>query len=146
MPKIDIHINDYTLKRNHICIASSTPATMDPAFWCKEEGFRPVDEFWPGRFLKQNPETGDLEFSIAGMEGHWVPFGGGPHACPGRIFAKRQAILALALMVTMYDCEVLAGEKELAMDQTSPFGTIPPSGKIKARIRRRDVGMQEQLS
>ncbi|KAI1212616.1 cytochrome P450 [Annulohypoxylon truncatum] len=135
----DIHINNWTIRRNHWCIASSTPASMDPNFWCAgENSAYPVDRFWPGRFLKRDPDTNALNFSLGGTEGSWVPFGGGPHACPGRMFTKRQNILTLALMVTLYDCEILANKSDMELQSgVYPLGTVPPQGKVPVRMRRR---------
>ncbi|OTB09271.1 hypothetical protein M426DRAFT_7286 [Hypoxylon sp. CI-4A] len=140
----DIRINNWTFQRNHWCIASSTPASMDPDFWCTgENSGHPINEFWPGRFLRKDPETKELSFSLAGTQGSWVPFGGGPHACPGRIFTKRQNILALALMVTLYDCEVLADKSAMELKSgIYPLGTIPPQGKVPVMMRRRAGGFQ----
>lgn len=135
----DIRINNWTLRRNRLCVASATPAGMDPEFWCAgENSAYPVDKFQPGRFLKRDLDTNALRFSSAGTEGHWVPFGGGPHGCPGKMFTKRQNLLTLALMVTLYDCEFLAGDESQSMKSgIFPLGVIPPSGKNPVRIRRR---------
>ncbi|ROW11809.1 hypothetical protein VPNG_04993 [Cytospora leucostoma] len=140
-PEEDMQINKWTIPGQHWCIANSTPASMDAAFWCTgDNSTHPVDQFWPGRFLKKDPESNALVFSLAGTEGHWVPFGGGAHACPGRILTKRVNILTMALMVTLYDCEILANDEDLAMDTgTYPFGSIPPRGKVPIKIRRRVV-------
>jgi cytochrome P450 len=137
----DIKINNWVIPRKSLCVASNTPASMDPDFWCSgENSAYPVDRFWPGRFLKRDPDTDSLQFSLVGTDGYWIPFGGGPHACPGRILTKRQNILTLALMVTLYDCEILATKKDLEMKSgTYPLGVIPPRGKIPVRMRRRAV-------
>lgn len=115
---------------------------MDSEFWCTGESSAfPVDRFWPDRFLKRDMSTNIVQFSLAGTEGHWVPLGGGPHRCPGEMFTKRQNILLLALMVTWYDCEVLATKKDQGLKfGVFPLGVIPPRGKIPVRIRRRVPG------
>lgn len=135
----EMRINKWTIPGRHWVVASSTPASMDADFWCSgDNSAHPVDQFWPGRFLKRDPESNALVFSLQGTEGSWVPFGGGEHACPGRILTKRENILAMALMVTLFDCEILANDQDLALKSgTYPLGTIPPRGKIPARIRRR---------
>lgn len=137
----DMQIGKWTVPRRHWCIANSTTASMDPAFWCTgDNATHPVDQFWPGRFLKKDPESDALVFSLAGTEGSWVPFGGGAHACPGRILTKRINLLALALMVTLYDCETFADDKALTLDSgIYPLGTVGPRGKVPFRIRRRVV-------
>ncbi|KAI1855549.1 hypothetical protein JX266_000414 [Neoarthrinium moseri] len=134
-----LQVNSWTIPRNHWCIASSTPASMDPDFWCQgENSSHSVSHFWPGRFLRRDTKTNALTYSLGGTEGYWVPFGGGPHACPGRIFTKRQNILALAVMVTLYDCDVLATEKDMGLKAgTYPLGSVPPHGSVPVRLRRR---------
>lgn len=135
----DIRINKWAIPQNHLCIASLTSASMDPQFWSSgDRGEHPPEQFWPGRFLRRNEETNSLEFSLTGTEGHWLPFGGGSHTCPGRFLTKRQNILSLALMVTMYDCEILASARDLEMDpKTYPLGAVSPRGKIPVKLRRR---------
>lgn len=135
----DMRINTWTIPGGHWCVASSTPAGMDADFWCSgDNSGHPVGEFWPGRFLKRDLASNSMVFSLKGTEGSWVPFGGGAHACPGRILAKRQNILTLALMVVLFDCEILAKDDSLALKSgTYPLGAMPPAGEVPVRIRRR---------
>lgn len=57
-PEKDMQINKWTIPRDHWCIASSTPASMDPDLWCAgDNSAHPVDQFWPGRFLKKRPRV-----------------------------------------------------------------------------------------
>lgn len=37
-------------------------------------------------------------FSLDGLNGSWIPYGGGFRACPGRHFAKREILMTLAVM------------------------------------------------
>ncbi|KAH7304097.1 cytochrome P450 [Stachybotrys elegans] len=135
----DITVNGWDIPKDHICIASSTPAHMDPDFWCAgAASAHPVDEFWPWRFLKKDAVTGELQFSLEGTEGYLVPFGVGPHACPGRTYAKRLNLLTLALMVTLYDCDVLASNEQLKMNgKKFPAGALTPCDVVPVRMRRR---------
>ncbi|KAK8053075.1 hypothetical protein PG996_012376 [Apiospora saccharicola] len=140
-PHEDRVLNRWTIPGGDWCIASSTPAAMDPEFWCTgESASHGVNEFWPARFLRWDSVTNKLTFSLAGTEGSWVPFGGGSHVCPGRFFAKRQNILTLALMVTLYDCELLADQESLDVPPgTYPLGSVSPRGKVPVKMRRRIV-------
>jgi cytochrome P450 len=107
----DIQMDGWRIPNNHLILTSPMHAHMDASIWGTE---RPVDEFWPERFLK--PAAGDgREFTTERAKGAWVPYGGGYHACPGRHFAKMMIIFSTALLVTMYDCEILANPKDLAM-------------------------------
>lgn len=134
-----IVVNGWDIPKDHWCIASNTPAHMDPEFWCTGEAQgHPVEEFWPWRFCRRDVDTGELKFSLEGTEGHWIPFGGGPHTCPGRMYAKRLNFFTLALMVTMYDCDVLASDAQLQMDgKKFPCGAIRPCDAVPVRMRRR---------
>ncbi|KAK2592124.1 hypothetical protein QQS21_010195 [Conoideocrella luteorostrata] len=63
----NIRVNKRIILHNHLCISRSTPASMASEFWCDERAAEhPVDEFWPGRFLKRDAETNKLQFSLAG--------------------------------------------------------------------------------
>ncbi|OJZ81604.1 hypothetical protein ASPFODRAFT_75143 [Aspergillus luchuensis CBS 106.47] len=112
---------------------------MDPGIWCTgPDADHPVQEFWVGRWLKYTDDGYTLVFSTEMAKGAWMPYGGGFHICPGRYFAKTMIILGVALMTTMYDCEVLAGETNMRMSmRTFGFGTAGPVGKVPVRIRRR---------
>ncbi|KAI1821136.1 cytochrome P450 [Xylaria intraflava] len=138
-PPRDINVNNWTIPRDSLCLASATTAGMDAEFWCSGEmAAFPVDRFYPGRFLRRSTSTDAVEFSLAGKGGYWVPFGGGPHSCPGKAFTKRQNILAVALMVTLYDCEVLGSREDHKQDMGMlPLGVASPKGKIPVRLRRR---------
>lgn len=140
--KNDLKINDWVIPQNHFCLTSSTPGHMDSEIWCKgQNADHPASDFWPGRFLKRDPVTEELEFSLKGLEGTWMPFGGGIHTCPGKTFAKLVICLTTALMVTMYDCEVIADKASMSMSTRNfGFGTLSPAGEIPVMIRRRAMG------
>lgn len=78
---------------------------------------------------EKGKDDGGPEFSMSGMTGLWIPYGGGPRACPGRHFAKREIMVTCALMISMFDVEILADEEAL--------GTLRPADKVPFRIRRR---------
>lgn len=151
--KVDMSIRDWIIPRQKVVVASTTVAHMDTEAW--DTGLQnehPVDQFWIGRFLKYPPGNDKAnekaqstasapEFSTKGLEGSWVPYGGGPRQCPGRHFAKRQILLTTALMVSLFDCEIL----EEGMDVKEDFtlmgfgsGVSHPAGKVPVKIRRRD--------
>ena len=129
----------------------------------------PLDEFWPDRFLiyPNDPKSGPLKrpiaaqtektsgtattstpgeksqeapkFSLEGLSGAWIPYGGGQRMCPGRHFAKHEMIASFALLCTAYDIELLT-EKGFTPEVDMTYflsGGLPPKGKIPFRIRRR---------
>lgn len=148
--KVDMNIRDWIIPRRKVVVTSTTVAHMDREVW--DTGLNnehPVDQFWIGRFLKY-PHEGDSdnskgpsspEFSTKGLEGSWVPYGGGPRQCPGRHFAKRQILLTTAFMVSLFDCEILEEGLNVKEDFTLMgfgSGVSHPAGKVPVRIRRRD--------
>lgn len=137
--KEDLKINGWSIPKKHFILTSSTPGHMNPDIWCTGSNKNhPTEEFWPGRWLKHSEDRKLVEFSTETAKGAWMPFGGGSHMCPGRHFAKLEIILIMALLVTMYDCEVLADKKNMEMSTRNfGFGSLSPAGKVPVRIRRR---------
>jgi cytochrome P450 len=112
---------------------------MDSSIWTSAPNSPPVNTFWPGRFLKHNTSTSSVEFSTAGTEGSWLPFGSGANLCPGRQFAKIHCILTLAMMVDAFDCDILASPVSLKLDlKKFGMGVLGPKGRVPARVRRRE--------
>lgn len=137
--KKDIIINDWKIPRNKFIMMSSTPGHMSASVWCNGASeSHPVDEFWPGRFLHYSESTKALEFSMNKTKGAWMPFGGGHHPCPGRHISKVEILLTMALLTTTYDCEILAGPRDLEMScRNFGLGVLGPANKVPVRMRRR---------
>lgn len=140
----DINIREWILPRQKVIVTPTTVAHMDPQRWNTGlNGERPLNHFWVGRFLQyplKSIHKPTPEFSTKGLEGSWIPYGGGPRQCPGRHFAKRQILLTIALTVSLFDCEVL--EKSVQEDFTLwgfGSGVSNPVGSVPIRIRRRRV-------
>ncbi|KAM0081036.1 hypothetical protein ACKRZS_006802 [Fusarium odoratissimum] len=124
----------------------------------------PVESFWAERFLvyENDPASGPVRpiasaekpakrtseddrkarSTIDGTQGYWYPYGGGTKMCPGRFFAKQELIAAVAVALHAFDIELVdpeAASKVRPNMDYFPFGTIPPKGKVAARIRRRKL-------
>lgn len=155
--RTDVNIRDWIIPRRKVIVTPTTVAHMDSGAWnTGSENEHPVDQFWIGRFLtypKKNADGNSQQFdspnspafSTKGLEGVWIPYGGGPRQCPGRHFAKRQILLTTALMVTMFDCEILESGRNVQEDLTlNGFGSgmSHPAGKVPMRMRRRNRGSQ----
>eukprot|EP00667_Euglena_gracilis_P006127 EG_transcript_6177 len=63
-----------------------------------ENGFPNPEKYDPDRWSKERNE-GTIHSK------HWIPFGAGPHRCPGQEYAQNQMATMLAIMATSYDLE-----------------------------------------
>ncbi|KAI1419927.1 cytochrome P450 [Xylaria sp. FL1777] len=157
--RVDMKIRDWVIPRRKVIVTPTTVAHMDSEVWSTgSNNEHPVDQFWAGRFLKylprdvhvasQSHDSGST-FSTKEVEGSWIPYGGGPRQCPGRHFAKRQILLTIALMVSLFDCEIL-GEGINAKEDSSLHGfgsgVSHPAGKVPMRIRRRFAAPPHDVS
>jgi cytochrome P450 len=147
--RTEINIGDWIIPRQKVIVTPTTVAHMDSEAWNTGlNNEHPVDQFWVGRFLKypseRNTEPGEPTcsptFSTKELGASWIPYGGGPRQCPGRHFAKRQILLTTALMVSLFDCEILKDGRDMQEDFTLKgfgSGVSHPAGKIPMRLRRR---------
>ncbi|KAI0419434.1 hypothetical protein F5X98DRAFT_335114 [Xylaria grammica] len=137
-------------------MVSSYVSHMDENFWNTRGGKYPVNSFWAERFLidppdpssgpvrdnvpstvyqspvapkAEGPEKG-VFFSVKGLGGAWIPYGGGHAACLGRHLAKR-----LILYTT---CLLAIATQQVVMD--SPrfgLGVQRPKQPVRFRMRRK---------
>lgn len=166
VPLIDtFQIGGWKFPRDRMIVASTWHEQRDRTVW--NEGpvdgvFHSVDDFWAERFLvypndptsgPRKPGTGpkvqssqkvetkeksnEAKYTTESVTGSFIPYGGGDKICPGRFFAKHEAMLGFALFVMMFDIELL-GNVELKPNLGFfPFGVVPPLGKFPARMKRR---------
>ncbi|KAF3015966.1 hypothetical protein E8E14_012770 [Neopestalotiopsis sp. 37M] len=115
----------------------------------------PLDQFQADRFLVPNDTAeensngekmsqselggGAYKFSMEGLAGLWLPYGGGQRMCPGRHFAKAEIINTLALLLSQYDFELVDTETIRPKPDVRwfPTGGLPPDRKVPFRMRRR---------
>jgi cytochrome P450 len=65
--------------------------------------------------------------------------------CPGRHFAKRELIVAMAIFLTEFDIELKPRDGWIQNDKSYfMFGVMHPMGPIPARIRRRKPASKQQ--
>ncbi|KAK4183911.1 cytochrome P450 [Podospora australis] len=154
----------WVLPRNKVCMVNTYASHMDENFWNTRGGAFPLDTFWAERFLidPKDAESGPVRmdvpptqykkpspppaeelaegqgkfFSVSGLEGAWIPYGGGYAACPGRHFAKRIIFFATTLLLTEYDVEILTRNVEVDT-RCFGLGTQKPKDPVRFRIRRR---------
>lgn len=158
-------IDGWKFPKNDTVLISVWHEHRDKSVW--NEGpvkgvFHSVEDFWAERFLvfpndpasgPRKPGTGpkarkipavgtdetstEPKFTTDSVVGSYIPYGGGSNICPGRFFAKQEAVIGLSLLITMFDIE-LVGNVELKPNlKYYPFGMLPPLGKLPARMRRR---------
>lgn len=83
------------------------------------------------------------EFSLDGLAGCWLPFGGGQRMCPGRHFAKSEMLGTFAMLLTDYELELAEGVGDIQPDlRWYPTGTLPPKEQVPFRVRRK-TGTQD---
>jgi hypothetical protein len=109
----DTTIGPHIVHKNEVIMASTWLSHRNP------EHFAKPDAFDPARFLIDDPETGKMKFSTAGLTGKFFPFGGGHYMCPGRTIAKQQVLGAIALLLLNFDVEFVEFVKPSGQGYTS---------------------------
>lgn len=106
---------------------------------------KPLANFHAERFLVA-PEayaaagTDDVAFSLDGLAGCWLPFGGGQRMCPGRHFAKVEMLGTFAMFFSKFELELMSTKSlnDVKPDMKwYPTGTLPPTNKVPFRIRKK---------
>lgn len=168
VPIVDgFQIRGWKFPKDRMIIASSWHEQRDKNVW--NEGpvrgeYHSVKDFWAERFLvypnepnsgprksgdesKTKPNKSDIisdstepKFTTDSVAGSFIPYGGGAKICPGRFYAKQEAIGGMALFLTMFDIELKRDKDDLPQPNMEffPFGVVAPLGKFPARMRRRN--------
>ncbi|KFY51268.1 hypothetical protein V497_09285 [Pseudogymnoascus sp. VKM F-4516 (FW-969)] len=127
-----------------------------------------VEEFWAERFLvyKDDPLSGPRlvdaakvkkggeevdkvadgeasppKFAPEKVAGQFIPYGGSENICPGRFYAKQEAMAGMALFLAKFEIELQIEPGRVLEPNKAQFGfgVMGPKGAIKARMRRRKV-------
>ncbi|KAL8783455.1 MAG: hypothetical protein Q9195_009384 [Heterodermia aff. obscurata] len=156
-PHSDQKVGNLVIPQNKMILINTWLAHTDETIWNTKNGIFPLTQFWARRFLvdpkdptsgptkKQAPDIKDLirrdddvYFTTEGLEGAWIPFGGGQHACPGRLLAKRIMLLSSAVMVALFDIELLTnGQTPKFASPRFGLGVRKPEDRLPFRIKRR---------
>lgn len=97
----------------------------------------------PSTSLHGNNAKASPHFTMDGLAGAWVPYGGGNRQCPGRNFAKLEIIVGFALVLSTLEIELLDKQNHKPRKPNMKYyglGTLPPKGTIPFRVRRREPG------
>lgn len=159
----DISIAGYTIPKDSYLIMYSRTMALNYDAWTQAGRTirKPLEEFDAERFLVSSswtrpgfPRATDARrtstedpiellskrrFSLDGLLGIWIPYGGGDHICPGRQFAKHGIVLTFAVLLSKFDFELTSSDtSKIQPDMKfAPFGALPPTCNTPFRIRRR---------
>ncbi|KAK0125683.1 hypothetical protein ONS95_000314 [Cadophora gregata] len=166
VPIVDnFKLGNWKFPKGDMIVTSNWHEQRDRSVW--NEGpvngeMHSVDEFWAERFLvyPNDPNSGPGKpgrdtkskakvavkegdnspvFTTDSVTGSYIPYGGGQKICPGRFYAKQEAMGALSMFLTMFDIELDSNDQPQPNMGYFPFGVLPLLGTFPARMRRRKV-------
>lgn len=147
----DTVLDKYLLRPGEMVMVPSVLINQDPEFWgqyrrneplksqsenaqWRGSSNSPADRWDPTRFLTTN-SAGNIIYSAADTQGHFAPWGGGRHMCPGRVFAKQEVFGAIAEILSAFEIE--------------PIGYVEGKGVNEAdlmRNKKRGDGLLQKAS
>ncbi|KIW28456.1 hypothetical protein, variant 2 [Cladophialophora immunda] len=146
----DTVLDGYLLKKGELIMAPTSFSHHDPRFWDDDHHrhHRPQgSDGWDAeRFLRRDPDTGRETSTTSWAAGKFFPFGGGAHACPGRVFARQEILGAVATLLTRFEVRFV---EYVSTDGANPAGfprvrrqyagngALNMDGDIRVEIRRR---------
>ncbi|KAK4173622.1 putative cytochrome P450 E-class, group IV [Triangularia setosa] len=144
-------LGGYRLEKGSLIQACTEISHLDEEVWGDKE--HPASEFWAARHVKYTEETDKSgkvkrvpQFSMAGRQNDWFPYGGGISICPGRHFAKQEIMLTVAIIVTRFDLEFVEWTNKDGTRSDRPAqndvnyagaAAVPPDREMKVRFTRR---------
>ncbi|KAI0886387.1 putative cytochrome P450 [Annulohypoxylon maeteangense] len=150
MAQQDIHMGGYHISKGSIIQSPSQIAHYDEDSWGVDG--HPASQFWASRHLNYTEKVdkaGTIKqepyFSIKARPTSFFPYGGGHAMCPGRHFAKREIMMAIAMILTKFDIEFVEWSEfngstshRSARNDTRYAGTaaMPPDRDMKIRWKR----------
>lgn len=105
----------------------------------------PASVFYAERFVvpassEKEKESGEYMFSTAAAGNRMWPWGGGKTICPGRLFAKQETLVAVALTLLSFDIEPADKTSYTVpgLAKAKPgSGSLSPGGDVKVWLRPR---------
>lgn len=160
----DIQIDGYKVSKGSLVQSASQIAHYDESVWGAEK--HPAAEFWADRHLESVDRNcvSEVAFSVKARPASLFPFGtcqptytlpanttnqflagGGYAVCPGRHFAKREILMAVAIVVAKFDLQFVewvntdgspSDRPAISDPRYAGAGTMPPDRDMKVRWRR----------
>ena len=144
----DLSLREWLLPRGSVVAAMSYLAHRDEQAYPtgSDADPHPLDDFWAERFLHVKTKSAEgindqaqpttPQFSLNGLAGAWIPYGGGSNMCPGRHFAKQEILLTAAVLASEFEIFLEGPLPEVDM-RFFGTGTLGVKGRAKCKIRRR---------
>ncbi|KAL4263076.1 cytochrome P450 family protein [Pleurotus pulmonarius] len=83
--------------------------------------------FDPFRFSKLRESEGEgVKYGFTTVDNHFLPFGAGRHACPGRFFASMQLKIMIAIILLNYEFKLPDGQVARPKDVVLDGLVLPP--------------------
>lgn len=138
----NIEVDGYTLRAGNFIMTPSYLAHYNENVWSTPD--HPANTFWAERFM-QTP--GETEESSKNDPGDFIPFGGGLNICPGRHLGKSEILIAVTMMLTKFDFELIGyvdengrpttkGPESLNIENYKSRGVIRPHCDVLVRMRK----------
>lgn len=103
-----------------------------------------LQQFDAERFLV--PSDSGPPYSLDGLAGLGIPFGGGERMCPGCHLAKLEMLHTFAYLFSNYN--FCANDDDMRRVRTdryfAPFSALPPDRSVRFRIKRKTTASAEE--
>ncbi|KAK4448778.1 cholesterol 7-alpha-monooxygenase 2 [Podospora aff. communis PSN243] len=146
-----LSLEGYELEKGAILQAPTDISHREESVWGAPG--HPASEFWAERHIKYvetvDEKDGSVklepQFSMAGRQNDFFPYGGGAPICPGRFFAKQEMMLTVAILVSRFDIEFVEWTHPDGSPSDRPAqndgrwagaASVPPDRDMKIRWKR----------
>jgi cytochrome P450 len=139
--KETIKLNGHTIAKGSMLQAPMMVSHYNESLWGAVG--HPASEFWAERHIQYS--NGTRTYALAGHNTSFFPFGGGANICPGRQYAKFEALTTVALIISRLDIELLgwmmmdgkASNRPAQSDLSyCGAGAMPPDRDMRVRWKR----------